>query len=300
MLLLRSLLAVSVALACALSSRAEATTGFTVSESHSGTNDPDFSASGTNDGSVTTTSGAHYDFQFLKNPSPTLIVHGTGGNSFSSRFNAEFDYSIFIRSSAFIPYAYTSCSVGPNDPSNSCSNTGSPRPPAAVGSVTGQTYLAGNGYYTTVQASSLNDLSPPVFCDGMYCNPVSGYTISVGGGSVGLTSNGNGGFDYLLDVPVSLQIAGSSFGSSSDWTLAAIDPVFTLSQDFLNALDPQANVTVGFGDLGNDANPNFARQVAAAGAGAVPEPATWAMMVSGFGLLGGVMRRRRTASFTVV
>jgi hypothetical protein len=27
--------------------------------------------------------------------------------------------------------------------------------------------------------------------------------------------------------------------------------------------------------------------------GAVPEPATWAMMVMGFGLVGGAMRRRR-------
>ncbi|MFM9976862.1 MAG: PEPxxWA-CTERM sorting domain-containing protein [Sphingomonadaceae bacterium] len=30
--------------------------------------------------------------------------------------------------------------------------------------------------------------------------------------------------------------------------------------------------------------------------GAVPEPATWAMMISGFGLIGGAMRMRRTAS----
>jgi len=30
--------------------------------------------------------------------------------------------------------------------------------------------------------------------------------------------------------------------------------------------------------------------------GAVPEPATWAMMIGGFGLVGGAMRRRRSAS----
>lgn len=29
--------------------------------------------------------------------------------------------------------------------------------------------------------------------------------------------------------------------------------------------------------------------------GAVPEPATWAMMISGFGMIGGAMRRRRVA-----
>ncbi|QJU58544.1 PEPxxWA-CTERM sorting domain-containing protein [Sphingomonas sp. AP4-R1] len=32
--------------------------------------------------------------------------------------------------------------------------------------------------------------------------------------------------------------------------------------------------------------------------GAVPEPATWAMMVGGFGMIGGVMRSRRKAVFT--
>jgi len=33
--------------------------------------------------------------------------------------------------------------------------------------------------------------------------------------------------------------------------------------------------------------------------GAVPEPATWAMMIGGFGMVGGAMRRRRTAAKVV-
>ena len=33
---------------------------------------------------------------------------------------------------------------------------------------------------------------------------------------------------------------------------------------------------------------------------AVPEPATWAMMIGGFGLVGGTMRRRRAAGTTVL
>lgn len=36
--------------------------------------------------------------------------------------------------------------------------------------------------------------------------------------------------------------------------------------------------------------------VADGGAGAVPEPATWAVMLVGFGALGGALRRRRAAS----
>ncbi len=48
----------------------------------------------------------------------------------------------------------------------------------------------------------------------------------------------------------------------------------------------------GTGD-GNDYVGNF-RLTATAVSGAVPEPATWAMMIGGFGVIGGVMRRRRT------
>lgn len=36
-------------------------------------------------------------------------------------------------------------------------------------------------------------------------------------------------------------------------------------------------------------------QIGAAGGGAVPEPAGWAMLIAGFGLVGAVARRRRTA-----
>lgn len=39
---------------------------------------------------------------------------------------------------------------------------------------------------------------------------------------------------------------------------------------------------------------NF-RITAVTPAGAVPEPATWALMIGGFGAIGGAMRRRRTA-----
>ena len=35
-------------------------------------------------------------------------------------------------------------------------------------------------------------------------------------------------------------------------------------------------------------------------AGAVPEPASWALMIGGFGLVGGTMRRRRTATTAIV
>ena len=44
---------------------------------------------------------------------------------------------------------------------------------------------------------------------------------------------------------------------------------------------------------GNTSNALFG--ITALDVGAVPEPATWAMMILGFGLVGGAMRRRKTA-----
>lgn len=42
----------------------------------------------------------------------------------------------------------------------------------------------------------------------------------------------------------------------------------------------------------------FSRDVFAAGGGGVPEPATWALMLAGFGLVGGAIRRKRLALTT--
>ncbi|PZO91561.1 MAG: PEP-CTERM sorting domain-containing protein [Sphingomonas sanxanigenens] len=57
--------------------------------------------------------------------------------------------------------------------------------------------------------------------------------------------------------------------------------------------------SVDFGGVANQiAFDNVTLGAATPGNGGVPEPATWAMLISGFGLVGGAMRvRRRSASF---
>jgi hypothetical protein len=47
---------------------------------------------------------------------------------------------------------------------------------------------------------------------------------------------------------------------------------------------------------GNDATGGTDFQIGTSGAGAVPEPASWALMIMGFGLTGAAMRRRAVVS----
>lgn len=70
------------------------------------------------------------------------------------------------------------------------------------------------------------------------------------------------------------RIIGVEVGVGSGWAGA-----------FKGAAD---NVNVSFGTAGQGVNANFE-------VGVVPEPATWAMMILGFGAAGAVLRRRRFA-----
>lgn len=76
---------------------------------------------------------------------------------------------------------------------------------------------------------------------------------------------------------------GSSFASGGQ-NYSLIE--FSFRRDLGDTVQP--NIAT-FGGDGNDYNGNFRIQAAA---GAVPEPATWAMMLGGFGLVGASMRRR--------
>jgi hypothetical protein len=55
----------------------------------------------------------------------------------------------------------------------------------------------------------------------------------------------------------------------------------------------------GFEDLDGGGDFNYQDLQFALRLGAIPEPATWAMMILGFGMIGGAMRRRRAVRPTV-
>ena len=95
-------------------------------------------------------------------------------------------------------------------------------------------------------------------------------------------ANANGGQKTLAqwlaaNSGSNLSVYGLEIGIGSGW-----------NGTFFGAVD---NVNVAFSG-GRSVNANF--EVAAA-TPAVPEPATWAMMIAGFGLVGGAMRRRKTS-----
>jgi hypothetical protein len=115
-----------------------------------------------------------------------------------------------------------------------------------------------------------------------------------------------GSFDLAFDAPV------SGFLGEIDWTtvsgvnasIAIYDSVGTLLESL--TLENDGNlVTPGYwgfsratADISKVRFSNEyigVRNITTLVAGAVPEPASWAMLIAGFGLTGAVLRRRRRA-----
>ncbi len=72
---------------------------------------------------------------------------------------------------------------------------------------------------------------------------------------------------------------------------------FILNNNWLGSFGDQVAVGANFvGDAGFDPGEAFALNRTAATFAAVPEPASWALMLGGFGLAGGVLRMRRKAA----
>ena len=113
--------------------------------------------------------------------------------------------------------------------------------------------------------------------------------------------------DILIkQSPVDSYHLGSPFGSPAagrqrfgDYSAVTLDP--TNSQQFyvINEFADFFNNAAG----GNPAGSGFARFgtfIGIIGVAGVPEPANWAMMIAGFGLVGGAIRRRRvTVKFAI-
>ena len=124
-------------------------------------------------------------------------------------------------------------------------------------------------------------------------------TVSNGNGT---NSFANGNFLFLNGGSVSATATTLSFDSSQDGTFIFGDnlvtfPVVCLTggQDNCNGEPPQSVfIARDFYALDFEWVPSTG--IYTIGTVAVPEPASWAMLIAGFGLTGAAMRRRRTAA----
>jgi PEP-CTERM motif len=104
--------------------------------------------------------------------------------------------------------------------------------------------------------------------------------------------------DYHLGSPQGQPAAGRQrFG---DYSSVSLDPTdenrfYVINQfaDFFNNAAGGNPGGTGFARFGTFVGIIGINQGGGGGGGAVPEPATWAMMIMGFGFVGGAMRRRR-------
>ena len=78
-----------------------------------------------------------------------------------------------------------------------------------------------------------------------------------------------------------------------DYSQVSIDPSQWNGFYVIGQFAREFNNAAG-GHPGGSGGSRWGTWIASVNAGAVPEPATWAMMIAGFGLVGGAMRRRRT------
>lgn len=102
-------------------------------------------------------------------------------------------------------------------------------------------------------------------------------------------SNGNP-FDFYGSVFMSIHVRAGAVGLSARTGTASayIDPFISLNfgGSGLNAND--YTLTLGDGSVANASADGFT-----GAAGGVPEPASWTLMIAGFGLAGAALRRRR-------
>ncbi|MCU0892685.1 MAG: PEPxxWA-CTERM sorting domain-containing protein [Sandarakinorhabdus sp.] len=153
---------------------------------------------------------------------------------------------------------------------------------AAMTAVNGQTR------YETTGFQNLNIIQP----NGTYCAGCNGsFTLHFDQTSFG-DANGVGGVG--LDIPNNQGFSALvTFGDSGTQLFALPTPSFTSA--FWGLTSDRQIRSIAFGPGGGTTiSVSFVMDNLTIGnAGAVPEPASWAMLIAGFGLVGATARRRR-------
>ena len=127
--------------------------------------------------------------------------------------------------------------------------------------------------------------------------------FQAGGGAISVTENGTGKLPWQAANLGSLIYNG---GPITDWFFKSNNGVPTagIGHTAFGIFLPQGTqvgsqylssvLYLGFDDQPNNADDNHDDLIIRVTAMAVPEPASWAMLIAGFGLVGAAARRRRT------
>lgn len=119
----------------------------------------------------------------------------------------------------------------------------------------------------------------------------SGITIELaGGGLFSLASLDAAGTFTQMDRPLTLMLTGIGTGGTVTTTIFATpEDAETFTTYLLDGFTNLSSLTI----MGGPVYPEFSIDNLVVTAAAVPEPASWALMIGGLGVMGGAVRRRR-------
>lgn len=179
---------------------------------------------------------------------------------------------------------------------------GSPITATTNGAQTQTTIAASNIAIDITQLFGSSAATLPAF---LTLNAVSSSAATSTMGFIGQMYNGsfsitNGTTNYLSGT-----FTGATFGTGGAATLSGSQPTFnvTFTSNYFLGVNPDRAVSFSFANVA----PNlgicgtticgFTSSVSGTFSGnPVPEPATWAMMMLGFGAMGAMIRRRKTTT----
>lgn len=161
------------------------------------------------------------------------------------------------------------------------------------GDIAGQldvAYSSGGNQPMQFWSDQYSDLTNVAYGSGagasVLLTPLSGYKVTLNGFDLGAWPLTNRTSQVTIR-----EIGGGVLFSSGAITISGQ----TRSQ-FSGSYTSASGIEINFGpDNFNVGIDNIDFTVNAVGGGAIPEPGTWALMIAGFGLAGGALRRRKAA-----
>lgn len=156
------------------------------------------------------------------------------------------------------------------------------------GSGYGVSFTGGSGV-RAVAAGSSSSAAPPPGATGFYA-------AVLGGGTMLLTTPGIAALSFFMGSPDAYNSITFNFADSTSETLTGTQlaaGAFNGNQAIGRRMTYNFDKAVTSVLFASDQNSFEFDNIATISSSAVPEPATWAMMIAGFGLAGSAIRSRR-------